>query len=195
MGVGALHVDEQMYNTGHRCTDGDCGEHLMAAEVVMLLQIVLPSITEQHQVTFTPFTRPDGTFAYEPYFFHDGCWVNMTESLSELLEEYDCVPDQDPYSYGTCSACGHGLRMGEPLALIQMGEFHNSERQPEGHAHKFKPYPGSSECLCLSCIRAINDEVLEMWPSVSFAGECPACTYQRNWRDNVPCTHEVETDE
>ena len=76
-----------------------------------------------------------------------------------------------------------------------MGEFQAADRQPEGYAHKFQPYDQTPDMYCLSCIRSVNDDIIELWETISFAGECAACTYQRNWRNNAQCNHEEETDE
>ncbi len=194
MGQGALPVNEDdpsdMYETVHTCTDGDCAEPLLVKEVVMLLQVVVPQADETQQVTYAPFEGPDYGFAYEPHFFHDGCWANIADGLSNALEEFECAPEVDPYSFGTCSACGNGLRVNEPIALMQMGEFEVSPRQPDDeHNQTFTPYQQEPERFCLSCTRTINTDLIEMWPHISFAGECAGCTYERNWRTGVACTH------
>lgn len=199
MGYGDLHVDKDdpahMFETGHVCTDGDCGSALLVKEVVMLIQVVIPQTNELQQLVYSPFEGAEGAFVYEPFFFHDGCWANIEDSLSSELEEVDCRLEHDQYSFGTCDACGKGLRVNEPIALLQMGEFEASSRQPDdAHNQTFKPYVDEPQRFCLSCIRVVNTELMEMWDHISYAAECADCTRERNWRTGVPCIH-VEPEE
>jgi hypothetical protein len=178
-----------MHTTDHVCADSDCGEKLLVTEVVVLLQVVIPKTNEHNQLYYEQFLNAQQEFAYEPYFFHDGCWANTANVLSELLIDMDCCPEEDQYCFGHCGACGGGLRVHEPMGLIEMGEFNRATRVPDGHGSTFIPYEQPAERYCLSCLRAINDEIIELWDSISFAGECAHCTFDHNWRTGTPCHH------
>ena len=182
------------YKTDKVCPE--CGEELMLTEAIVLLQIVIPQLNEMSQVVYTPFEGPNGSYAYEPYFFHPGCWKLNEEALDEMLAEYDCHAVQDDYSFMTCKLCFSGLRLGEPLAMVLHGELHANRRSPDGiHLPTFAPYTNKRELLCLSCIRTLNDEIIELWDHISYNGECPSCTYDRAWRTGEECRHDYQDEE
>ena len=96
----------------------------------------------------------------------------------------------------TCKLCHSGLRLNEPTALVSHGELRASHRSPDGSSGPtFHTHPNGREVLCLSCIRALNDEVMEMWEHISYSGECPSCTHERIWRAGGVCQHEYEEEE
>jgi hypothetical protein len=194
MGQSSRDGDEPtiMFETGHKCTDGDCCAELLVTECINLLQVMLPTVDSAGVTTIEPFLGPNHEYAYEPFFFHDGCWANIMNALSDLLEEYELsdLLEQDPYSFAHCAGCRRGLRVGELLGTVQLGEFSGAIRAPEGHAAKYTAYNQAPEYLCLSCLRAVNEDIIELWERISYAGECTSCTFERNWRIGVPCTHE-----
>ena len=182
------------YNSGKHCAE--CGNELLLTEAAVLIQIVLPQLNESRQVVYPPFEGADGAFAYEPYFYHAECWAANHEALDNLLSEYDCRAVHDDYSFMTCQLCHSGLRLNEPVALVSSGEMRASRRSPNGDSSPtFYTHPNGVEVLCLACIRTLNDELMEMWPHISYGGECPQCTYDRIWRTGGVCQHEYETDE
>lgn len=183
------------YNSGKHCAE--CGNELLLTESAALIQIVLPQLTEARQVIYLPFEGADGGFAYEPYFFHAECWAANEEALDNLLSEYDCHAVHDDYSFMTCKLCHSGLRLNEPAAMVSHGEIRASRRSPDGGGTgaTFHTHPNGVEILCLSCIRSLNDEIMEMWDHISYSGECPSCTYDRIWRTGMVCPPEHHTED
>lgn len=179
-----------MYETGHVCAE--CQETLIVTDELVLLQIIVPRVNAQGQIEYSPFERADGSYAYEPYFFHSRCWDDLEERLAGLLEDEGCSPVHDAYSFRVCDACKSGIRPMEPVAMVSAGELRASKRAPNGeHSAAFATYE-PTRFYCLSCIRAVNDDLLEMWDHISYSGECVQCTYHRVWREGSACTHEKE---
>lgn len=182
-----------VYHAGHQCAE--CHEELLVTDELVLLQIVIPQLNEMQQLVYPPFETAEGNYAYEPYFFHSMCWDTIEERLHALLEEENCETIHDQYSFRVCNSCKSGLRLLEPVALVSAGEFQASKRSPNGERTVcFIPYE-PTRFYCLSCIRAVNDEFLEMWDHISYQGECVQCTYQRIWRDGMVCTHDPEDED
>lgn len=183
-----------IYYAGHQCAE--CHEELLVTDDIVLLQIVIPQLSQEQQVIYPPFETADGNYAYEPYFLHGMCWDQIEERLGNLLEEENCDTIHDQYSFRVCDSCKSGLRLLEPVAMVSAGELQASKRSPNGERtvcfNRYEP----TRFYCLSCIRAVNDEFLEMWESgISYQGECVQCTYQRIWRDGIVCTHDQEDEE
>jgi hypothetical protein len=191
--VEALSIDddmEYMYYAGRNCSD--CSEDLMLTDDVVLVQVVIPKV-ENGQVVFPVFENPDGSYAYEPYVFHDHCWGENVDLMRASLEEAGWLPKPDQYAFCRCAYCDSGIRVGEPMGFISYGQLTTSKRVPNGEVSvTFEEGKGQAERVCLSCLRVINDEVIEMWERLSYGGECAECTYERIWRDGVICDHEQE---
>jgi hypothetical protein len=182
---------KHMYYAGRTCSD--CDEDLMLSEDVVTVEIALPQLHEG-AVLHVPFENPDGTYAYEPYVFHEHCWGESSDRLHQILEDQCCRAKPDAYAYTQCSACNSGIRLNEPVGLVQYGQLTASKRTPNGEASVvFTSSSRPPMVLCLACIRTMNEEVIEMWESVSYNGECPVCTYDRVWRDGEICTHQEES--
>jgi hypothetical protein len=183
-----------MHGTGHIC--GDCEEEFPFTSIVTLIQIVLPQRDNEGRLTVTPFSGANGEFFYEPHFYHDGCWAKLQDTLFEILDDEGATPVPDPYGVCKCVMCESDIRPGEPTGMSTTGEFHRSPRSPEGEPSiHLAEYRDMTQFFCLSCIRTVNEDVIEMWPHISYAGECPICTYERNWRTGTPCTHDHEQEE
>lgn len=174
-----------IYHTGQTCAH--CGEDLLVTDELVLVQIVIPQLAEDNQLAMPAFETAEGEYAYEPYFFHQHCWMEIDERLDELLQEEACEPVDDAYSFRVCDTCKSGLRLNEPVALVSLGEIQRSKRVPNGEGTlSFQPYE-SQRFYCLSCIRAVNDDIIEMWEHISYGGECIQCTYDRCWRTGSTC--------
>ncbi len=183
-----------IYGTGHECAD--CSEELLVTDEVVLVQIVLPALDQQGRVSYPPFLNPQGEYAYDTFFFHQSCWMGNEETLRESLEDEGLEPVGDQYSFCGCTICQSGIRLNEPSLLVQPGEMQSSQRSPNNErALTFVSYTGQTELWCLSCTRAVNDEVIEMWDSISYQGECVGCTHDRNWRIGEMCHHEQEEED
>jgi hypothetical protein len=179
-----------MYHAGREC--GDCGDDLMLAEEVVLVQIAVPQMHEG-TVIHPAFENPDGSYAYDPYVFHEHCWSEDVDRLHVLLEEQCCAAQPHNYAYGQCAWCKSGLLLGEPVGYIEYGQLTASKRIPNGESSVvFESSKRPATVVCLSCIRSMNDEVIEMWENISYCRECHICTYKRVWRDGVVCDHPQE---
>lgn len=191
MGSTTTPLDNAPFMHGVDRACAQCEAELVFTEIATLIQIVLPRTEQNGQLTFQPFTDARGSLAYEPFFFHDGCWAAHQDSLLETLEEYEVVPTEDAYSALTCATCHSGIRTNEPTGMVQTGDLLRSKRSPngEGSLH-FSVYHDMTQFLCLSCMRTINEEQIEMWDKLSYAGECATCTTARNWRTGSPCTED-----
>jgi hypothetical protein len=201
--AGRSPVEQVDYSSGHICSASDCAAELILTEDAARLEVVIPQLDENHQVVYQPFiSQATGTFAYEPYHFHEQCWQEYVDALVELLEEYDARTVHDEYSFITCTYCYSGIRLHEPMGLVRHGALHANKRTPNGEGSpSWYTRPGAVDYLCLACVRAINDEVITLWEEnggISYAGECPACTHARIWRRGELCNHpwpEPEDDE
>jgi hypothetical protein len=187
--VGPLN---SLYYSGKICAD--CEEALLLGEGVVVVQVVIPQTTEG-RISFADFENPDGSYAYEPFIFHSHCWEVNYERLTEELEEQACEAVADPRAFRKCSACSSGLLLGEPVGLATYGLLSTSKRTPNGDPSIVFERSQVQKCLCLSCLRTLNEEVIEMWETLSYSGECSLCTYERRWRTGTPCDHEEEEED
>jgi hypothetical protein len=178
------------YSSGHICAGGDCGAELVLTEDAVRLEVVIPQQGEGNQVVYQPFVTQQGTYAYEPYHFHEQCWDEYAEAIAQEFEEYDARAVHDDHSFVVCKICYSGIRLHEPMGLVQRGCLQASQRSPNGEG-SVSWYNASLEHVCISCLRLLNDEILDLWGerSISYAGECPACTYERIWRKGEVCHH------
>jgi hypothetical protein len=182
-----------LYDSGRVCSD--CEEAIYNSDGVVLVQVVLPQVVEG-RVVLQDFEEPvTGGYAYEPFLFHEQCWGSNYDVLLEYLEEECCEAVPTPHSFSTCAACGSGLLPGEPTGLLSYGTLSVSPRTPNFEPSVVFTRGQRHQLLCLSCLRTVNEEVIEMWTTLSYAGECALCTYERRWRTNTPCDHDLEDEE
>ena len=139
-----------------------------------------------------------GDFFYDPYYFCFKCGEDLLEKLKEDAQEEEPVDDNENSTFG-CACCGSGIREWEMAGTVSLGEFHLSRRAPNGIRGPSFQLNGKPDLLCLFCLTIINNNHIEMWDSLSEAGECEDCILDRCWRDGsdlcaCPCHHEeVET--
>jgi len=179
--------EDPSYETEHNCAGSECGATLFLTEDIVLVQIVLPQHTGDLKAE--PFQNALGRFAYAPSFLHEHCWQECNEGLHDSLQDLDVQPVEDPQAVLLCEACGSGIRLNEPTCQVSLGLLETSKRCPDGR-DTVVFYSTETQFLCLSCARTINEEVLELWPDgLSYANECPQCTYARVWRTGQTCPH------
>lgn len=185
-------VPDFVFEFGHECPH--CDKKLLVTDVIVLVQICIPALSEHGTVLYQPFLDGQGGYAYEPRFFHEECWQKNDEALHSELEDADCQEVEDPqYSFRTCQACRSGIRLGEPTLVTQTGEVQASKRCPDGKpAYAFEAYLRTTELWCLCCARTWNETILTIWDSISYNNECSGCTYDRVWRHGAVCDHEKE---
>lgn len=178
------------YTSGHICAAGDCGAELILTEDAVRLEVVIPQLVESNQVVYPPFVTQAGEFAYEPYHFHQQCWLEYVELLEQELEEYDARAMPDQHSFINCVVCYSGIRLLEPMGMVRHGCLQINRRNPNGEQSMFW-HTNKFDHICIACLRALNDDILNLWgeTSISYMGECPACTYKRIWRNSEVCHH------
>lgn len=174
--------------TGHICTD--CGESLDYVDEVWLLEVQqlrqLGGRVFHHQV----FNEqdPQGDFLYDPYFYCFNCWETQHKELKEDFD--DELPILDRESIMECSCCGSGIREGEYVGVITLGEFHPSTRAPNGERGPRFTSISNPDIICTFCLALLNENHMTMWEEgFSQVGECIDCTQLRCWRyNNCTCT-------
>ncbi len=173
-------VKEPQKETSATCIS--CGDAFTLDDEVFLATIrflvVGASVLEQHLVV-----DDHGDFMYEPLFFHIECWEAVVDELREAYE--DIPPLEHGEAVRTCTFCKSGVLQWEYFARANIGEFHRSQKSPDGNLHhrfiSFDKNEGS--LMCLSCMAYVRSEVLEIWGEVTQDGECDDCAHDRCWRD------------
>ena len=170
-----------VYKSGHSCSK--CGDALLHTDEVYLLQVVQPYVDEQ--LEFAPIISTDDDFLYEPIFLDFMCWEKVEEEIREAVE--NVPPILDTYGILDCSLCESSIRQWEVMGLATYGELHCSQRTPEGSpTSTFKQMDNLPTVLCISCLKKMNADILEVWESVSHGGECDEGTFFRCWRHGCP---------
>lgn len=176
-----------MTETEHVC--GSCGQHLQLVEPVYLLEIVLPiRNNDDGTVDTKPVLDNKGDYAYDPFFFHKHCWANLWDDFESLIEDFPAMDaPQAGKHVGECDACSSDILHMETSGLLTAGELHKSQKDPDGQGTiHFQPYAGSiPDIICIACLHYMNEEQLEMWPSITLAGICERGLYARCWREGT----------
>jgi hypothetical protein len=177
-GLEAVPISE-VIKTGHICHG--CDEELCLTDEVALLQVVYPFCPNGHVETCA-VDNGAGSFRFAPRFMHLECWEELEEDLTEKLE--DVPPMLDHYGICDCSVCASDIRAWESSGLLTFGELRQSRRRPNGEPtiHFDECGLGEPKILCVGCIMALEEEVLQMWEDFSHNGECPEGTHARCWR-------------
>jgi hypothetical protein len=178
----------------------DCEEPLRYTDEVFLVQVVQMQ-RYQDRLLFHDIIDdqdPDGPcFRFEPYHFCFKCWEDTynqvrdeTEDEPPVIDGYDLAAD--------CVCCGSSIRNGEFAGTFTLGEFHLSDRAPNGvRGQSFKPL-GKSDIMCLYCLATMNENYITMWPDLSQYDECIDCIQTRCWRGSAcdcRCHHEPPAEE
>ncbi len=174
-------LDSLINASDHIC--GYCGKDIHTVEEIKLLQVVYAT-GHQHAVNFLAVSDERGEFQYTPYFFHFMCWEEITESLEEFLDEREPVFDAAGQGTCECTGCTADIRSWETMGLVSFGELRRSNLMPNGEStFYFDECNTKPHTLCISCLKLINDEILEMWKGLNHNGECAQGTQARCWRD------------
>lgn len=190
-----LSEDEQedlsraVYRTGVECAS--CGENIFYTDEVFLISIVCPIISVEG-VIYEVLQADNGDFLYEPRIMNLECWEEVEEELRNKVE--DIPPILDMRAVLECSVCESGIRERESVGLIQFGEIHCSQRNPNlSSTNTFETYDNDPDIICLSCIRFLNDEVNTLWNGdVQEGDECREGTYLRCWRQGCEGAHDCK---
>jgi len=170
----------ELRKTDHICAD--CGGAVVYMDEVFLLQIVRSKRGQEGVLHYEVIDEhdPDGCFRFEPYYFCIQCWEkNYGEIHSDMEDE---LPVNDYDSKFECVCCGSGIREFELAGLATLGEFHISERAPNGmHDASFLGI-SNPDLICLYCMSLLNDGCIDMWPDLTEYGECVDCIQARCWR-------------
>lgn len=163
------------------CTS--CGKAFCESEEIFQVTLRFVVRTETG-LTQCHVLGEDGDCAYEPTFFHVGCWEEVVEGLREAVADTPSVEDEEAALL--CTFCESGVREWEHFGRAYIGELRRSPRCPDGQkAYRFVRIDSSAGSLiCLPCMQRVHDEVLEIWDEVSQEGECSDCIHDRCWRQS-----------
>jgi hypothetical protein len=181
MGKVVEELDSILRKTDFICAD--CGDAITYMDEVFRLEVVRPwryegqtlhsDVTDEH--------HPEEGFVYEPYYFCYRCWEkNYEEVQNDMRDE---LPVEDPFSRNfECVNCASGIRDGELAGVFTLGEFHVSERAPNGvRGQHFVPI-GNPDMICIYCLTILNEGYIDMWQYLSENYECDDCIQARCWR-------------
>lgn len=158
----------------HKC--GSCGGDFDSLAKTMLLQVVTPHIFQDEssgewKLHFEKQVREDGDFEQAPYFFHEGCWLEASESLKEEVENNPPTRLEGESIACHCSFCGSDVADGDTLGIVHYGDFILSNRQPNRQDALEHTMEGGPQYLCTECLFELNTSVLEGLWSDSNDGE------------------------
>jgi hypothetical protein len=172
-------VYEFIYDSGRTCAR--CDEKIMLLDEVYLLQVVVARMNGEFSIQ--PAESDEGDYLFEPILFCFSCWEENCEDLISLDEGQATIYDER--GVFDCTVCDSSILTDEYFGQPLIGEIRCSERMPSGEvSHYFHYLEGNKEppCICISCLKRINDEVVEMWDDVDQEGECDVGTHLRCWR-------------
>lgn len=173
--------------SAHECAY--CGEDIHSVEELQLLQVVYANRVNG-KLEFYAIEDERGEYLYKSKFFHFMCWEEVQEGLAEITEDQEPpICDEIERRACECDSCTADIRHWETTGMVQFGELRRAKRMPNGDSTLyFDECNTAPRTFCISCLRTINHEVLEMWPEISHAGECAEGTLYRCWRDGG-CRH------
>ena len=185
-GIGDDEIAEFIYDSGHECSR--CREKIMLVEEVYLLWVVAARMNGSFQIL--PVESDEGDFLYPPQYFCFSCWEDNCEDLSNLENEIHQINDERGVC--ECIVCNSDILLNESFGQPILGEIRCSPRMPNDETtYYFHRLQKSELCICISCLKLLNDSVIEMWEEgVDQEGECEQGTHWRCWRSG--CTKHCE---
>jgi len=135
----------------------------------MLLQIVRPYLFQddasgEWRLHFEKQLGEDGDFAHAPYFFHEDCWLETSESLRDEVEGNPPTRLEGSTIACRCNFCGSDVAEGDYLGIVHYGDFRLSNRQPNLQDALEHTMEGGPQYLCTECLFELNVSVLEgLW--------------------------------
>lgn len=167
------------------------GDEVILVKIVRGQQVPEPAAPYGTRVEAYDEIDDEGDFRYEPYFMHYSCWELLAEEYSEKIEDLPPIWEDDTNQLVFCQFCRNSIRAWEVFGLLMFGVVKASLRSPNGKAGSisFKLVEDADqEEICLSCLRGICEESLELWDDLSQMGECKDCSHIRCWRPEYnPC--------
>lgn len=138
-----------------------CGEDIHSVEETRLVQVVYATSDPS---SFCIIENDEGEFQYKPYFFHFICWEDVQESLEEIVGDREPVLRDESRAVLECNGCASDIYAWDTVGLISFGEFRRPHRRPNNEStFIFDECNSTPHILCLSCLNAVNHEVIEMW--------------------------------
>lgn len=138
-----------------------CNEDINAVEEVRLLQVVYATADPN---SFCIIDNDWGEYQHKPCFFCFTCWEDVEEALGEVIEDREPVFRDETRAVFECNGCTSGIHAWETVGLISFGELRRSHRIPNNESTLiFDECNSTPNVICLSCIQAINHEIIEMW--------------------------------
>lgn len=171
-------IDEPDLETEHVCSH--CGDNLELVDEILLLQVIYPNRTNEGNAYF--IVEDDvGDYAYTPQYFHLQCWEEIAADLDGYNEERE--PFFEPEDLWECDSCTSSINRWETTGMLNEGELRQSRREPNGEPTiYFDTCNIKPRFYCASCLRTVNDDIIELWDTFSHNGECAEGTRQRCWR-------------
>jgi hypothetical protein len=184
MGEGiAEHASSRAQTTDFVCAD--CGDDVEYMDEVYKLHIVRLQRYLGHTVQCHVYDEydQDSPFRFEPYYFCVDCWEKNYESIRKDMT--DEPPVEDLNGKFECACCASDIRELELAGVVDLGEFHVSERSPNGAQSAVFRSISNDDKLCLYCLTVLNDGYIDMWKELSEFGECEDCIQARCWRTDT----------
>lgn len=180
----------ELYKSEHECPS--CSDQIMLVEEVYALWVVQATAEHGFQVSYAE--SADGDLLYTPQFFCFSCWETLVEDLLQALATDNNPPIRHDRGVFDCSLCGSSILPEEYFAQVTVGEIHHSEKVPNKElSFSFHVLTENPQILCISCLKTLNDEVVEMWEGgVDQEDECDHGTHIRCWRNGCEldvCIH------
>jgi hypothetical protein len=174
--------------TEERCVS--CNDHLHFTEEAVLLKVMYPSI-EAGEEALKDFVVDEGEnvgdYYYTPLFFEFACWEELAESLRLMVE--DAPPVRHRTELLRCDFCDCSICEDEIMGTAYVGEFHVSNRLPNGEVTTKFDTSANPYHVCIGCLVLLNDQELELWDDeLNQGGECQECTHIRCWRYEATCS-------
>lgn len=173
--------------TDHECAA--CSDKIeVDSEIVCITVVAFEPVTlETGEVSIraTPVSADDGDFLYEPRFLEYECWEDVVDELYNLLN--DNPPIIEDGAVASCRICESSILPNEVTGLATKGEIQWSPRTPEYIAtHTFDAQDPRPDAICISCLKKLSAEYLNLWDSVEQGEECSEGTDIRCWRHGCP---------
>jgi len=177
-----------VYQEGHNC--GSCNDPIVVGKPGFLVQIVRAYVIDG-VTQFVAALDEDGDPEYAAYFFHENCWEEAVEHLTDLNE--DTPPTLvDGVVAGECQGCGSHILPGEICGIAAGGRAKLSDRSPDGE-WALDWEMTDLNMLCSVCLNEVNLNLLKgLWDGVTRirqGTECDRGVAARCWRYG-PCDPE-----
>ncbi len=165
--------------TGRFCAV--CGEELGFDEFVdgwRMCRIVWNE--EQSQLELCPVLDTNGHPALANLWFHNGCYEEIKDALTEIQRDEPPYIDLDECF--SCDQCGGSIGVDEHVVEIMEGTFAEGKRglpSLERTTH-------NNVVWCVPCINEvtfIGEIINDGWAELSEHGECHLCMKGRCWKN------------